>query len=131
MSVKEFEMPSFLADLAKASHRAVITPWGTMYEVDPGKKTDTLIKVIKVNFGHRTSLQYHTHKEEVLIILDGTGWIEIHGDVVSKRTVRNRPIHLVSGVCHRAVGPLLLLEVSTHYPDDVVRIEDDYGRAPC
>ena len=112
---------------------AKITPWGYMHEVDLGSKANMLVKVIRVNDGHRTSLQYHREKDEVLMILEGEGYLEIHYPEDSAPPARytyedKEPFRIKPGRKHRAVGPLLMLEVSTRHPDDVVRVEDDYGR---
>jgi mannose-6-phosphate isomerase-like protein (cupin superfamily) len=85
------------------------------------------VKYLKVGEGHRTSLQRHDRKDELLIILHGTGHIETAGTRWHGKgcMVRIRP-----GWPHRVTGPLAYLEVST-YDDgtDTIRHDDDYGRA--
>jgi mannose-6-phosphate isomerase-like protein (cupin superfamily) len=99
-------------------------PWGWMRWWDaPGH--DLTIKHLTVREGHRTSLQLHQRKDELLIFLDGTGHVEI-GD----RCYVGGMIRIPPGTKHRVVGPLSYLEVSTYDDDtDTTRLEDDYGRA--
>jgi hypothetical protein len=112
-------------------------PWGVMQEVAFG---DLLIKVIRVDAGKRTSLQYHREKDEVIIVLDprpsNDAGIEIgitghvddvaveHMERVLPHRLRIRPMTL-----HRVTGPLEYLEVETNdWGRDTVRVSDDYGR---
>jgi len=50
--------------------------------------------------------------------------VEVNGNVRHAERIRIFP-----GERHRVTGPLQYLEISTYAPDDVVRLEDDYGRA--
>lgn len=108
----------------------VIKPWGAMNELtirDPSLPgDDLLVKEITVHEGHRTSLQYHNRKDEVIVILNGQGQVEC-GDAVFLG--RGSVVRITPGTLHRVTGPLRYLEFSTNYPDDVVRVKDDYGRS--
>lgn len=95
-------------------------PWGVMHEFASG---ELLVKVITVYAGQRTSLQYHHDKDELMIIIGGTGHVEIDGFIHDDDIHRIKP-----GTIHRVTGPLHYLELSTNDPDDTIRIEDDYGR---
>jgi len=68
------------------------------------------IKKITVNPGCRTSLQYHNKKVETIIYPDG------------------RIKHIPPKRIHRIIGPVTVIEVSHGSDDDVIRLEDDYGR---
>jgi quercetin dioxygenase-like cupin family protein len=84
------------------------------------------VKYLTVQSGGRTSLQRHDRKDELLLILDGSGWVEAGGAYWrgAGELVRIRP-----GVVHRVTGPLTYLEVSSYDDDtDTVRLGDDYGR---
>lgn len=121
-------MPSSTADLLselEAHHRVVQRPWGSMRWLDaPGH--DLTVKYLTVEDGQRTSLQRHDRKDELLIVLGGTGYVEAGGETCGG-TVRIRP-----GVPHRVTGPLAYLEVSAYDDDtDTIRLADDYGRAPA
>ena len=70
------------------------------------------VKILEVDEGHRTSLQYHNKKNEMMYYEDG------------------RVVFIPPGLPHRLVGPVKVLEVSWNGDDsDIVRLEDDYNRA--
>lgn len=107
-------------------------PWG--HEVI-WTHTDRYVgKMIVIRAGQRLSLQYHKKKDEAIYVVQGhlrlhlansEGRIEIHdlGPGESRR--------ICVGRTHRfeAVSDVQLIEVSTPELDDVVRIDDDFGRA--
>jgi mannose-6-phosphate isomerase-like protein (cupin superfamily) len=85
-------------------------------------------KIIEVDEGKRLSLQYHEKKHETMYLIDGLVRI-IHND----KEVELKPgdsIEIKPGDRHRvrAVVRSRIVEVSTPELDDVVRLEDDYGR---
>lgn len=108
-------------------------PWGQEFIV---ATDDFLLKVIEVFAGQRTSLQHHEHKTEIHWLMDGSG--ELHKETSSadedgayRVLAEQRPspgLLVRPGEVHRAIGPLLILEISTNHPDDVVRHADDYAR---
>lgn len=98
-------------------------PWGVMHEVHVPRR-DLLIKQITVNAGHQTSKQFHQEKDELIIILGGSGHVLINDEPHYAPPL----IRILPGTVHRVVGPLTYLELSTYHPNDVVRLEDDYGR---
>lgn len=108
-------------------------PWG--YE-DLWAKTDAYVgKIIFIKKGHRLSFQYHRQKVETVRILDGEMDLEVEHPGEKRHVLRLKPgdsYHIPNGVKHRmmAVTDCILVEVSTPHLDDVVRLEDDYGRAP-
>jgi|SRR6185436_2808490 len=122
------------AVLGAASATRVDKPWG--WEVH--LTTDEFIlKVITVLDGHRTSLQRHEEKVEEIYVLDGTGGVAFYvlfvtgdGDRYQHvMTVRQGDsVRVEPGTIHRSIGPVTLLEVTTHPDTDVVRLEDDYAR---
>jgi mannose-6-phosphate isomerase-like protein (cupin superfamily) len=113
--------------------RRVEKPWGheliwALSEVYCGK-------VLFVKAGASLSLQYHEQKDESWLVQSGLAKIELGAvgeaklaeEVVGPgATFRYRP-----GTVHRitAVEDTTILEVSTPHLDDVVRLEDSYGRA--
>lgn len=113
-------------------------PWGREFIV---ATDDFLLKVIEVFAGQRTSLQHHEHKTEIHWLMEGSGelyrYMPIDTDeqeqdrakYLEMSELRPSPGLLVQpGEIHRAIGPLLILEISTNHPDDVVRHADDYSR---
>ena len=90
-------------------------------------------KVLFVKAGHSLSLQYHRVKDESWYVHDGLARLELGetegelvvGEIGPGDCFRYRP-----GTVHRitAVADTTILEVSTPHLDDVVRLEDRYGR---
>ena len=110
--------------------RRVEKPWG--YE-EIWAHTDHYVgKILSINAPHRLSYQYHRLKEETLRVLDGVVDLEYEEHSIRK-TIRLKGgdvFHIVPCTKHRmtAVETCRILEVSTPFLGDVVRLEDDYGR---
>ena len=107
-------------------------PWGheTIWAQGPGY----VGKILFVRRGHALSLQFHRHKDETIRVLSGALDFEYGGADEPLATVRLGPgdgWHIPPGLRHRmtAVEDTEVLEVSTPQLDDVVRLEDRYGRA--
>ncbi len=104
-------------------------PWG--YE-EIWAKTETYIgKVIFIEPGHRLSKQFHKRKEETVYVVRGTLLNYDKNDVVTIHS-EGDSLHIKPNQVHRfgakEDSSVMLIEVSTNYLDDVVRLEDDYGR---
>ena len=89
-------------------------------------------KVLHINAGQCLSRQYHRVKEETFMVQQGEMDLEI-GPAESMRTLRMKAgdvFHVVPGTIHRMVGvvDVDVVEVSTPELDDVVRLQDVYGR---
>ena len=107
-------------------------PWG--YELLFALTPKYAGKVIFVKKGHRLSLQYHEKKDETLYIYEGKASLDIDegdGRMVSMVVQPGESIPVPPFTKHRleAIEDTTFLEASTPELDDVVRIEDDYGRA--
>jgi len=106
-------------------------PWGG--EELLAHTSQYALKRIRVKAGSRPSLQYHERKSESLYLLSGRLRIEM-GDSKDCLTVAElhpgEAVDLPRLVVHRvsALEDSVIIEVSTPELDDVVRIEDDYGR---
>jgi mannose-6-phosphate isomerase len=107
-------------------------PWG--YELI-WARTDVYVgKVLFVRAGHSLSLQFHREKDEAWYVQSGRAKLELGdvGDPVLKDEVvgPGAAFHYVPGTVHRvtALEDTTILEVSTPQLDDVVRLEDAYGR---
>ena len=107
-------------------------PWGheELFAHVPGKYAG---KAIHVGAGHALSLQYHERKEETISCLSGRFQVEVGYDEAALEAFELAPgesIHLEPGVRHRvtALVDSVFLEASTTELDDVVRLEDRYGR---
>jgi mannose-6-phosphate isomerase len=107
-------------------------PWGheELFAHVPGKYAG---KAIHVRAGHQLSLQFHERKEETISCLSGCFQVEVGAHETSLETFELAPgesIHLRPHVRHRvtALVDSVFLEASTTELDDVVRLEDRYGR---
>ncbi len=107
-------------------------PWG--WELIYAHTDRYAGKLLFVRAGHQLSLQYHRDKDETLYVHSGLVELEI-GEAADELGVEvvgpGAAFRLQPGVVHRFRGieDTLLLEVSTPELDDVVRLEDRYGRA--
>jgi mannose-6-phosphate isomerase len=107
-------------------------PWG--YELLFALTPKYAGKVIFVTKGHRISLQYHSKKDETMLIQKGKAVIEVGEREKELKQITLNPgdcIHLIPKTCHRlqAIEDTTIFEVSTPELDDVTRLADDYGRA--
>jgi len=111
--------------------RHVPKPWG--HELIWAHTDRYVGKILHVNRGESLSLQYHQQKDETIRILTGAIDFEYGHDDEPRATVRltaGDGWHIPPGLRHRmtAVEDTDILEVSTTELDDVVRLEDRYGR---
>jgi mannose-6-phosphate isomerase len=128
------EMSPNLLDLDRfaVEVRRVEKPWG--YELVFAVTARYCGKVIFVRGGEQLSLQFHREKDETIFVQSGRAEFEI-GDPGGPLDVEvvgpGRAFHLGAGTVHRirALEDTILLEVSTPEVEDVVRLEDRYGRA--
>lgn len=112
--------------------RRVEKPWG--YEIIWADAEQYVGKLLLVRAGHALSLQYHELKDESWLVHEGRASLELGqvGGPLTRREIgpgdafRYRP-----GTVHRitAIEDTLVIEVSTPHLDDVVRLDDRYGRA--
>lgn len=106
-------------------------PWG--YELHWAKTDRYVGKIIHVNKGHALSLQYHNQKDETIHVLTGEIILRTKpGDQLLERRMKpGESFHIAPPLVHQfeAVVATDLLEVSTPEIDDVVRLQDRYGRA--
>ena len=114
----------------RASVDRVDKPWG--YELRFAHTQRYAGKVLFIKAGSQLSLQYHQKKDETFLVQSGRLELVLGRDgeqrVVALRA--NDAWHVEPGTVHRfrAVTDCLLFEVSTPEIEDVVRLEDDYGR---
>jgi mannose-6-phosphate isomerase len=112
--------------------KRVEKPWG--YELIYAATDRYCGKVIFIKSGEQLSLQFHRKKDETIYVQSGRVEFEI-GDPGKPTDTEvigaGRAFHLVAGTVHRirALEDTVILEVSTPEIDDVVRLEDKYGRA--
>ena len=114
-----------------STHSRVYRPWGQYRTIDAGDRFQ--VKQITVKPGGRLSLQYHHHRAEHWIVVEGTARVTCGDKVTTLK--ENESTYIPVGIKHRLenVGeePLRIIEVqSGSYlgEDDIVRLEDVYGR---
>jgi mannose-6-phosphate isomerase-like protein (cupin superfamily) len=107
-------------------------PWG-FYEV-LSDQNNYKVKKIKVNPGKRLSLQSHARRSEHWIVVTGTGVVTVNGNNVELG--EGASIDIPKGAAHRISNPgdspLVFIEIQTgdyFGEDDIIRLEDDFGRA--
>ncbi|MCB4825589.1 mannose-1-phosphate guanylyltransferase/mannose-6-phosphate isomerase, partial [Roseicella aerolata] len=112
-------------------HRRVYRPWGHYEGLIQGERFQ--VKKIQVRPGQKLSLQKHFHRAEHWVVVNGTAVVQRDADSILLR--ENESIYLPLGCVHRLENPgmipLTLIEVQSGAylgEDDIVRIEDTYGR---
>ncbi len=102
-------------------------PWG--HELLFARTDKYAGKLLHIKKGKRLSLQYHTEKKETMYILEGLVELTI-GDVIMIVGKKSQSINIKPKTIHRvkALEDTIIIEVSTPELDDIVRLEDDYGR---
>ncbi len=108
----------------------VSKPWG--YEIHWAVSERYVGKILHINAGHALSLQYHKLKDETVYVHAGTLLyeIEIDGVLTRREMGPGDAIHVPPGTVHRmtAIEDCDVLEASTPELNDVVRLQDNYGR---
>ncbi|MFN4283986.1 MAG: mannose-1-phosphate guanylyltransferase/mannose-6-phosphate isomerase [Alphaproteobacteria bacterium] len=114
------------------SHTTVFRPWGSYRGIDVGERHQ--VKHIMVKPGGKLSLQWHHHRAEHWVVVSGRAQVTKGDEIVMLN--ENESIYIPIGTKHRLENPgkmpLHLIEVqSGGYlgEDDIVRIEDTYGRS--
>ena len=108
-------------------------PWGWEEILDLNDAY--CIKHLFIEDGKRLSQQYHERKMETLMLVSGAADVTWGrgSDQRVEAMVLSQPYPIAPGTVHRlrATAPegALILEVSTTELDDVVRLDDDYGRS--
>ncbi len=106
-------------------------PWG--YELWWARTDRYVGKLIHVNKGHALSLQYHEKKDETIFVWRGRILFETRdtaGQLHSREMGEGEAVHVTPPTIHRmtAIEDTDIFEVSTPEVEDVVRLEDRYGR---
>ena len=118
-------------EVRRADSTRVDKPWG--YEIRWAVTARYLGKILHVNRGEALSLQYHERKDECILIVKGAIEFEHGSDNASlgKKTMRaGDTVRITPGTRHRmtALEDTDIFEVSTPEIEDVIRLEDRYGR---
>ena len=113
-------------------HKTAYRPWGGYSSILAGDRFQ--VKRLFVKPGKKLSLQKHHHRSEHWVVVRGTAEVTIDDRV--EMLTENQSIYLPLGCTHRLANPgkilLELIEVQTGSylgEDDIIRIEDEFGRA--
>ncbi len=105
-------------------------PWGHFEQYT--HNLPCTVKIITVVPGGTLSRQYHKKRDELWVVLDPDARVELDGEVLypsreEKLFIPRETIHRLSAV---GGGPVRILEISfgEFDEDDIVRLEDVYGR---
>jgi len=106
-------------------------PWG--HEIIWAKTEKYVGKILFIEKGQKLSLQYHQKKEETITVSKGLLHFTYGSDTDNLMSHDMKPgdvFHIPTGLVHRmeALEDTEVYEVSTPELDDVVRLQDDYGR---
>jgi mannose-6-phosphate isomerase-like protein (cupin superfamily) len=113
------------------SPRRVEKPWG--YELIWAETEEYVGKILHVVMGGALSLQYHEIKDETFFLLRGRLLLRAGrsaDELVDYRMLEGQSFHMPTGTVHRMIAETDcdILEVSTPHLEDIVRLEDRYGR---
>lgn len=107
--------------------KIVDKPWGR--EIWYAHEERYAGKILEVTRGHSLSLQKHERKHEAMYLQSGRALYHLNG--VDFEMTPGDCLTIRPGDVHRltALEDLVMLEVSTPELDDVIRLEDNYGRS--
>jgi mannose-6-phosphate isomerase len=113
------------------SPRRVEKPWG--WELIWAETDAYIGKLLFVRAGEALSLQYHEAKDESWLVREGRARLELGekgGELDEVEVGAGEALRYPPGTLHRvtALEDTLIVEVSTPHLDDVVRLDDRYGR---
>ncbi len=115
----------------RAMPQRVDKPWG--YEIIWARTDAYVGKKLFIRQGHKLSLQYHNEKDETIYLHAGEMLFSIgeQGRMVDRTMHPGDACHIPPGTRHRmeALTDCEVFEASTTQLDDVVRLEDIYGRS--
>lgn len=112
-------------------HKRAYRPWGHIEQTDSGPRYR--VSHLKVEPGHKISLQQHYHRSEHWIVVRGTATVTLEGE--TRLLTENESIYIPIGKQHRLANegkiPLEIIEIQTGSyfgDDDINRLQDDYRR---
>ena len=108
-------------------------PWGSYTVLDEGHHYK--VKRLEILPGKRLSYQKHTQRTEHWMVVQGSASVTLEGQEIP--VVTGGTMDVPIGTAHRIANPghdlLVLIEIqrgSYLGEDDIIRLQDDYGRAP-
>jgi mannose-6-phosphate isomerase len=114
----------------RAQVKRVPKPWG--YEIIWAHTDRYVGKVLHIDAGHALSVQFHNRKDETVYLLSGEMkyWVKLGDELEDVRLKQGDAFRITPGTVHymEAITDCDILEASTPELDDVVRLQDRYGR---
>jgi D-beta-D-heptose 7-phosphate kinase/D-beta-D-heptose 1-phosphate adenosyltransferase len=111
-----------------------VRPWGEFYGWDAGKEWK--LKTIYIAPGKRLSLQYHHHRREHWMLVEGDATATIHDAKGAPQVIpmkKGEALYVDVGATHRLEskkgGIVVEIALGNFDENDIVRVEDDHGRA--
>lgn len=108
-----------------------VRPWGEWANLDEDRGYK--VKKLVVKPGHRMSLQYHNHRSEHWVVVQGKARVVLGSQQLTLELMQS--VHVPVGTNHRIENPfddtLVIIEVQHGdklVEEDIVRLEDDYDR---
>lgn len=108
-------------------------PWGSYTVLDD--QSGHKVKRLTVQPGRRLSYQRHEHRSEHWFVVSGTGRVTLDG--IESDLTSGEAVDIPARTSHRIENPgpkpLIFIEVqhgAYFGEDDIIRLEDDYGRVP-
>lgn len=113
-----------------SNHFSEDRPWGSFENFTLNEAST--VKILRVSAGKRFSLQKHEHRSEYWKVIEGDGIAQVDDEAREVKIGDEIQIH--QGSLHRLTGGpngIAVLEISLGEFDenDIVRTEDDFGRA--
>ena len=128
-----FLIYNIIKDYKERKNRSIQKkPWGEeelLFERwEAYQNNPTRVKLLRINARESISKQYHNNKVEMLVCLKGTGIFEMNGIINSYEQgfrifVDTKDIHRIT-----AYTDSEFIELSNGHQEDIIRVEDDYGR---
>lgn len=125
-----------MSEAGRANVKRVPKPWG--YEVIWAHTDHYVGKILHINAGQALSVQYHTNKDETIFLLRGRMKYRVGSEVGGRGSAELQEFEMKEGESYRntpgtvhqmeAITDCDVLEASTPHLDDVVRLQDRYGR---
>jgi len=115
-------------------HQTVHRPWGSYTVLEDAD--DCKVKRLTVKPGHVLSLQLHHRRSEHWTVVEGTAKVRVGEEEFLLQ--RNQSTYIPMNTVHRLENPtgtdihLIEVQCGDYFgEDDIVRLEDRYGRAPA
>ncbi|MFH1721130.1 MAG: cupin domain-containing protein [Candidatus Altiarchaeota archaeon] len=121
-----FDTHTKVVNMSVYEPKIIEKPWGR--ELLLSHEKEYAGKILEVKKGERLSLQFHEVKKESMYVLEGKMLLVLGEE--SFEVSEGQAVTILSGTKHRieALTDIKVIEFSTPELDDIVRIEDDYGR---